>query len=851
MKKTIIKCCVFAAVFLVSLVTASFVLNRENTDMTAEMSLPRLPLVYVDVDGRHVNMMQGYVSEMDEKYMREGIMPVGNDRKLSFCVKKYGRQIRGLSFQVRSIDGSRLVEDTPVETFREEEDLLYADIVLKELIDEKTEYCLVFKLELEDGQEVSYYTRVIQAEGYQAREKIGFVAEFSESTFREDKLDDLRIYIEPNAEGDNSTLSHVTIHSSLSQIGWGTLEVEQETEPVFTIQDITEQTAAVTVEYLVSYMRFEKERYAAVKEVYRIRTGEERIYLLDYDRQMCELFSEDPSSFLDDQVVLGVRDADVDMVESEDGRMLAFSQAGVLYSLNVTEDKLSRLFSFYDHTGRDERTFFGGHDYKILQVDEAGNVFFMVYGYISRGKHEGTCGVEVYLYNNSTNTIEEMVYIPSDRPPELLSAQIDRLAYINGRNEFYLFISDRISCIHLDDQRVDTIAEGLGVDSAQASESNRTIVWQNDREKYACSSLTMMNLATGEKTVIQAGEGSYILPLGFMGEDLVYGLARQEDLAMDSAGSTIFPMYQLRIQDEAGNVLMSYEKEGVYVTGCEMRENQILLSRVEREADGTYAACEEDQIVSGELTARKANTIVTVPTQEDDRLTQIQLKNGVDGKKLKLLTPKEVLYEGKREAVIEPPAEEVESFYVYDLDGDVTIVSTPREAIELAYANAGTVTGENSAYIWRRERLNTRNQIMAIDGSAASAADTAAAGRNSLAVCLDEILSYEGVTRNCAYLLEQGQSVTQILEESMPDVQVLDLTGCSLENILYYPDREIPVLAMLSDGSAVLVIGFNEKNVVLMDPKASGNPVYKMGMNDAAEWFEENGNVFLSYVRQK
>ena len=80
-------------------------------------------------------------------------------------------------------------------------------------------------------------------------------------------------------------------------------------------------------------------------------------------------------------------------------------------------------------------------------------------------------------------------------------------------------------------------------------------------------------------------------------------------------------------------------------------------------------------------------------------------------------------------------------------------------------------------------------------------------------------------------------------------LQVLDLTGCSLENILYYPDREIPVLALLEDGNAVLITGFNERNVVLMDPQTG--QVSRMGLNDASAWFEENGNMFVSYVEMQ
>ena len=102
--------------------------------------------------------------------------------------------------------------------------------------------------------------------------------------------------------------------------------------------------------------------------------------------------------------------------------------------------------------------------------------------------------------------------------------------------------------------------------------------------------------------------------------------------------------------------------------------------------------------------------------------------------------------------------------------------------------------------------------------------------------------------RNSEYLLAQGKTVQEVLEENLDGMQVLDLSGCSLESVLYYPDREIPVLAILGDGNAVLIIGFNEKNVVLMNPEMGS--VYKMGMNEAAQWLEETGCHFLSYVKK-
>ena len=67
--------------------------------------------------------------------------------------------------------------------------------------------------------------------------------------------------------------------------------------------------------------------------------------------------------------------------------------------------------------------------------------------------------------------------------------------------------------------------------------------------------------------------------------------------------------------------------------------------------------------------------------------------------------------------------------------------------------------------------------------------------------------------------------------------------------VLYYVNQDIPVLATLEDGNAVLIVGFNELNIVLMDP--STGTLYKKGMNDSTEWLTENGNRFITYVRKE
>ena len=198
----------------------------------------------------------------------------------------------------------------------------------------------------------------------------------------------------------------------------------------------------------------------------------------------------------------------------------------------------------------------------------------------------------------------------------------------------------------------------------------------------------------------------------------------------------------------------------------------------------------------------------------------------------------EVVYEGGRRIQL-PDDRENAAYYVFGPYGVAGIFVSPGGAVSLADAVAGTVVDENGERVWARGIRAARNQIMAIQEAAATEE------KSALAVCLDTMLEYEGISRNTQFLLDRGEDVIQILEENLMDAAVLDLKGCRLDTVLYYVNMDIPVLALLEDGSAVLLVGFNEYNTGILDPRTG--TIDKMGMNDSAEWFEENGNQFITY----
>ena len=584
-----------------------------------------------------------------------------------------------------------------------------------------------------------------------------------------------------------------------------------------------------------------------MKEYYRIRHTADRVYLLDYERTMDQIFNEKGNAYANNKILLGIVGEEPMLRESDGGNAAVFVSGNRLFSYNIVDNKLALLFGFYDGENMDARTLYDGHKIKILNVDEGGNVIFLVYGYMNRGRHEGQVGISVYYYDSTVNTVEEMAYIPCSHSQAILMKEVDQLSYINRNGKLYLLWDDQIYAVDVVKHSSEIVVENLTEENYKVSDSNRMVVWQNragideDEETAAYGELILMNLISGAQKTIQAGPRERIIPIGFMGEDLIYGIAREDDIQKDYAGNEVIPMYLVRIANESSGVLMEYRQENVYVLSGTVEGNQIILKRLQKTEDGTFTEIADDQIMNAESAQESKNTIEVAAVDKYEKLTQIALKSKIDVSTLLHLTPKEVLFEGGRSISLPEVSAPLERYYVYGKYGIETVCTNEGRAVKIADGISGTVTAKDGSYIWQKGNRSLRNQIMAIQGEAISE------GRDSLAVCLDTILAYEGVVRNSQYMLRRGDSVLDILKESLEDARVLDLTGCTLDAVLYYVNRDIPVLAMMQDGTAVLIVGFNEKNTVVMNPETGS--VYKVGMNDSTEWFEQNGNHFITYIR--
>lgn len=707
MSKKVIKPIVLIVVFIAALITFCITTNKGNKDMTTKQADATLPVMSFNLDKIKINTLHGYTTEMDPTKMRDCVIPISDDRKLSLSISTYGMAVDRISYKIRSMDGKRLVADDEISSFSNKDNTIQADISMPNVMDENTEYLLVFTIT--SGQDnVYYYSRIMQTDGKAAAKVVEFAKKFHDETFIKDDKSFFTTYMETTT-GDRNTLAHVDLTSTVSQITWGSMAAAQYTNPVIALKEINDSYDVVTIDYVMSCVDGKGEtEYYNVREYFRLRQTESRMYVLNYERTANQIFNSE-NSFISDSgsVMLGIRSSEAEYRANEAGSVICFVQEGDLYSYDINNGMIIKVFSFRDAEGIDERENWNHHDIKIVSVDEAGSIDFVVYGYMNRGTHEGEVGTGVYHYDGLAHTIDEEAFIPSKTSYEVLKAEMGKMLYLNEKNEFYLMMDDSLYRINLGSMSVKKVVEGLSTGSYCASESNRYFAWVDSANQYSSNTIKVMDLKNGKTFEIKKGNDQYLRPLGFIGEDFIYGQANVADVVSDAvsdaAGNTTFPMNGLIILDTSDqSELKTYTPSGGYVEKISVDGYTVTIDLIAQN-NGVYAEIGQDTIMNREADSKQKIALDT--SQSDTKLTvsAISIAGGKKPDKLKQLTAQMTI--NSHDTTVDLKFDDnTVHFYVY-AKGDVIFASDNiSDAIKQANDSMGVVIDSNQQYVWMRAR---------------------------------------------------------------------------------------------------------------------------------------------------
>ena len=832
---------VLVLIFIGALFTFSMLMNKENKDQTTTMESASLPVMQFVYNDMVINELHGYTTEMEMLSMRDGLMPLNATRQLVLQIDTYGNEIDNISYKIRSINSERLLVEVENTSFVTTPDRVDCKIQLPSLFEDNIEYNMEITLDIGEEQ-VHYYTRIIQSTDAYVDETLAFALQFHEYTFREDANTFIPIYMDP-ATGDATTLSYVDLSCTLRQITWANFKGVKLTSPVVSLKEVGPSYNVVTLNYVMTNVNEENQiEYYNVEEYYRLRQTQTRMYVLNFERTMNHIFSTENSFFNgNEQLLLGIRNNDVEFKGNDSGDCIAFVQEGDLWCYDIVNNSISKVFSFRSDEGINNRENWNQHDIKIVRVDEAGSISFIVYGYMNSGIHEGNVGVGVYHYDALGHTVEEEVFITSNKSYEVLKAELGDLMYVNEQKQLFLMINHTVYKVDLNTFEVDTLVENGNDDCFAVSKSGRYFAWIKPEEQFASDHIVLEDLKTGITYQVTSGYNTYLKPITFIGEDFVYGVASKNSVKEDMFGELVFPMSSIEIMntsEDKQDIIKKYHPNRGYIGDTTVDENNVYLQIVE-ESNGKYVLVEEDIIMNRE--SEPINGIKVSKAVTDIKQTQVTLtmKSRKTTANVEVVAPMHIVLEEDRTIALNDNSKDY--YYVY-LKGQVLLATKDiSEAVRVANENMGVVVDSDLRYIFKRARNNTQTALRNLTPNDADARAT------SIAKCISIILNREEVGVRVNELMAAGQSPVEILKSTLKTAKVIELKDVGVDELLYFIDQSNPVFAKTSVNNAILLTGYSANYIHYYD--TSSGQTKSMEYHEAEAMFEKGGRYFITYIK--
>lgn len=835
MKKRVITVVVLLLVFIAALTGFSIILNQGTDDMTADMGSAKLPVISFEESGYSVNPLAGYTQEMDIPTMRDQILPISVGTSVTADIQGYQGKIHSFKYEIMTLDGKDVLKS---ETISEVSNTVKLE--LGDSISDGKEKVLRITLVTENEEKIYYYMRVVRAAEFNVQQCLEFAEYFHKTAMEEGSIAELEDYYSTDGAPEGNGLQRVTLASDLKNIGWRDLKVQTVGDIIWEIKESNETYTSVMLKYQVKAGEEEKQGdFYHVTEFFKVRFLRGRASLESYERTMNEVFEGKEKNFSKNGVLLGLTDDNVSYVTNEKGDHISFVQEREVWHYDKEENRISLLFSFADAENDDIRNYKDDHAVRILDMDGKGNTVFAVYGYMNRGEHEGQTGAAIYYYNIEDGYVQEKAFISSRNSGAIVQQRLSNLTYYNKTsNTLYAVFEGTLYRINLKTQEKEVIQEHLKEGQYVFSANGKYVAYQKNGNLKDADCIEVWNLEKEKNFLVEVPQEELIRALGFVKEDIVYGVGRESDAGKNAAGEELIPFYKLEIRNGKNEVVKSYQMDGIYIRDAWVSDNMITMERAVKDENG-YKNTTQDSITNNEGKKEKEIQLEKISSKAKGFQMRLTDENGIADRNPKLLKPKQMLFE--RAVMIDFEKAELEgSYYVYGLGKLQGIYDKAGIAIGKADTVRGVVVTSNQTKMWERGNRMLSYQIEDISPLAVNP------GESSLSACLRQMFSYEQQNVNVQAELSKGKSVLDLLGEYSGG-EAVDLTGCTLEQLCYLVGKGTPVLAMTGMDRAILLTGYSEDSFTYIDP-SSGKKV-TAEEKEVKKMTAGSQNAFYGYVK--
>lgn len=837
-----------AVVLLVVFAGALFYFGRQlESDMYEEgvqisRGEERIPFLTLASQNVEMNRLYGYNGPLDHKIVRESLTPISTDKKLQITI--HDKEVRLIKLQYDIMD-----KDTDEVYFSGAMNAIGKDTKKLELdldygFQTSMEYVLSLTATTDSGRKVHYYTRLkYYTQDSFLKEKLAFAMQFHKDTFSKSKAEQLETYLEPDGTASNDSLATVNIKSSSDLVTWGRLSPKKLSEPVPTVKEYNMETACFHLNYFVEGTTASGKEVYHVNEFYRVRFASGHSYLLNFERTLETEYDPKLTSVQKNQLKIGItNEVDMETLVCEQTKRLFFARSGNLYCYDMDKEKnvVTKLYSSYSEQASYEYRQGGGQSIRLLKTDEEGNLYFAVYGYFPRGQYEGKVAIVLYKYVQQENMINELVYLPMDTTYQQLKQDFNDYGYVSSRNVYYFIVANVVYSYNMESRRLTKIAENITDIGFKIIKKSNCFVWSDSQETGYGENLTVFNLENEEKVQIpKSRDGEYIRLFDVINENVVYGYVKKSDITSTTAREPLIPCYKLVIADAAGKeVKKAYSSKKQYVTNVKVEGNVMTLSRVKRSGNKKFQRIADDSILN--QTEEKTSVY-----DLKSRVTSGTLTEWYIGFPSTFIIDEVPAYEVAMDELVTSGRSvhldevKVPKYYVYALGKITGSYEDPAEAIRKADEQMGVVVSASHMVVWERSGSFLMNSVAGLEMQEATSKIS------NLAACAYMVLKANHFSVDAQKMSAKNRSLYEMLGQYMNEP--VNLTGLTLEQVLYFVSSGKYVIGMTGKSTAVVICGYDTKTVSTYNP-ANGKKE-TIGRAEMEKTFHDAGDKYVSYLR--
>lgn len=833
-----------SVLLLMIFVGALFMFGRNmETDMnevSEEVSVAEetYPYLLVQTQGKMVNTLYGYSTNLDARTVRESMTPLGADKKITLVSSEAKSRLINLEYRILDKETGEVYNKKEIHAIGAKQKKI--DIVLDYNFKTSTEYILDLKANLDQGKTIHYYTRIkYYLDDSHLEEKLAFVKKFHKDTFSPSKGEELGRYLEPDSKNRNASLAYVDITSSSDLVTWSGMSPKVVSDELITIKEYNMETACIQYNYFVQASTASGKETYHIKEFYRVRYASGQNYLLNFERSMEADFDVKLASTKMNQLKLGI-------TQKQDGKMLTnkkqdklyFSREGILYQYDMKKNCVTKVFSAFSEKASYSYRAYNEQSIRLLKVDDKDTLYFCAYGYFPRGRYEGDVAVVLFEYTED-GKLEEMVYMPMSTTYQQLHADFEEYGYVSSRGIYYFTVADTVYAYNMSGKRLEKIADNVKEKSFMTMEGANCYTWSSSLANGYGESITIYDLENDEKKMIyRPDEKSYIRLLGVIEGNVVYGFVKKSDIGKMEDGSFVAPCYEMYIAGTNGEIKRKYSKKKTYIQKIQCNGNVINMTLCKK-LRGNYVRSGEDTILNNSSKEESIFSYTSRVTTKSLTEWYIRFPTSYEmnseptwGSAITMLKTSE------RYVRLESP--KVTKYYVY-AGGKITAsYENAATAIREADKQMGVVVSSNHQVVWERSGAFLQNTIGGV------AMTRSGEGVSNAAACVHMVLKANHYDVKAKEIAGKADSIYGMLGKYMQ--RPVNLKNCTLDEILYFVSGNKPVIAMTGNHKAVVIVGYTTTKLMFYNPESGKQETVSRSQYEKI--FEKAGNWFVSYMAE-